>query len=79
MVEVEIEPHDARLDATQETAGQETAGQETAGQETGLDVGALVANAVDAMRKVVDEMTRLAQADPSETVAALKDAGKAAS
>ena len=45
-----------------------------------LQVGAAVAQAIDAMRKVADELTRLAsQADRSATVAALKDAGKAAS
>jgi ElaB/YqjD/DUF883 family membrane-anchored ribosome-binding protein len=40
------------------------------------DVNALVAQAVEAIHRVVEDLSRLA-ADPSAKVAALKDAGKA--
>ena len=47
--------------------------------EGGSQVSAAVTQAIDAMRRVVDELSRLAAVDPSETVAALKGGAKAAS
>jgi hypothetical protein len=46
--------------------------------EAASDVSVLVAQAVEAMRRVVEDLSRLV-ADPSAKVAAIKDAGKAAS
>ncbi len=43
------------------------------------DVKLLLAQAVEAINKVVDDVSRLLKADPADTVAAIKDAGKAAS
>jgi ElaB/YqjD/DUF883 family membrane-anchored ribosome-binding protein len=42
------------------------------------DVNALAAQAMDAMRKAVDEMTELLRANAPGAVSALKEAGKAA-
>jgi ElaB/YqjD/DUF883 family membrane-anchored ribosome-binding protein len=43
------------------------------------DVNALLAQAVEAINKIVDDVSRLLKTDPADTVAAIKDAGKAAS
>ena len=43
------------------------------------DVKLLLAQAVEAINKVVDDVSRLLKTDPADTVAAIKDAGKAAS
>jgi ElaB/YqjD/DUF883 family membrane-anchored ribosome-binding protein len=43
------------------------------------DVSVLLAQAVEAINKVVDDVSRLLKTDPADTVAAIKDAGKAAS
>jgi ElaB/YqjD/DUF883 family membrane-anchored ribosome-binding protein len=43
------------------------------------DVKLLLAQAVEAINKVVDDVSRLLKTDPADTVAAIKGAGKAAS
>ena len=43
------------------------------------DINLLLAQAVEAINKVVDDVSRLLKADPADTVAAIKDAGRAAS
>ena len=43
------------------------------------DVNALLAQAVESINKIVDDVSRLLKNDPADTVAAIKDAGKAAS
>jgi ElaB/YqjD/DUF883 family membrane-anchored ribosome-binding protein len=43
------------------------------------EVKLLLAQAVEAINKVVDDVSRLLKSDPADTVAAIKDAGKAAS
>ena len=43
------------------------------------DVKLLLAQAVEAINKVVEDVSRLLKTDPADTVAAIKDAGKAAS
>ena len=47
-------------------------------EEARVDVNALAAQAMDAMRKAVDEMTELLRANAPGAVSALKEAGKAA-
>ncbi len=49
-----------------------------AAEAGGADLNTLAAQAVDAMRKAVDEMTELLRANAPGAVSALKEAGKAA-
>ncbi len=51
---------------------------EQAAEAAGEDVNALAAQAMDAMRKAVDDMTALLRANAPGAVSALKEAGKAA-
>ena len=61
---------------TEAKEAEETSG--AAGDEVKADVGALAAQAVDAVQKAVDDLTELLRGHAPEAAAALKEASRAA-